>query len=145
LITPQEASRIIGKLREAATEMDSPDPVISVGELQKARAAIVDHPASEFAPYVSDRWLAALYLTRKFLGDVWVNLGTDATFAIEDVETYLHDLARSLSDFLRFALIQGDSRDPDLFSLTSRVVRSYARIINAAEGSADPPGSVILS
>lgn len=129
-----DSERVLHELTEAAVLMARSAPSDAIAGLRRARAVVVDHHPSEFWDG-SDDGLMVIYLTRKILGDIWVNLGTDATFSVEDVEEPLTELANALSVFLQSALRLGGHRNSDTYSAAIKVVRIYVSAIHAAERS----------
>ncbi len=130
-LSQQDVDNILSRLRSKSAEIQK-----SSGKLDgllDIRAAMVDHPPLDFAPYVDDHTLAALYLIRKLIADVWVNLGTDATFDLESIEKEMKDFAIQLAKFLQLALA-GEKENPGQTWLAySELVRSYTRALGSVE------------
>jgi hypothetical protein len=131
LVSQKEVQNIIIGLREAAVQMASQDSTEAILGLRQARRLVVDYSPSELAPHLEDYELGNIYFLRKILGDVWTNIGTDATFDIDDVERYICEVARSISTFITSLQEPSSGRQGDPFLLVSKVIRAYTQAIDA--------------
>jgi len=130
-LSQDEIYKLLNKFRFKALEILESEGKID--GLLEIRGLIVDHPSSEFAPYVNDHTLTILYLVRKILADVWVNLGTDATYDLIAVENELTQFSYQLANFVQIALSDKNESDERVWRSFSKVVRSYCEAIESIQ------------
>lgn len=122
-LSQKTAEEVLCKLRSAVKYMQQPGNEID--GLLVVRGLLVDHPASEFALHLDRQTVAMLYLVRKLLADVWVNLGTDATFDLETVEAQLRDISRCLASFMQLRLSEPEDSSKQAWIVLTKVIESY--------------------
>jgi hypothetical protein len=104
-----------------------------IKNLLEIRRLLVDFSIVEIAPFVDSHTLTVIYLVKKILADVWVNLGTDATFEMKEVKNELTSFAYHLARFLQAAFAEPTPELERLWLNLTEMIQNYTDALESVQ------------